>query len=172
MHPFVKDLLSTKGPKIENLSDEERRYYRFGLSLLGFLIHDDFFDVPSLSDDRFSQTGLFYTIEYFDSDILWRMGNKRMLMVAWDVLAQRSSFCPFNIEMEFIDEKNFKLLFNDNIGLNNRPMTWDILSCEDGKYFTEISNFSNLKFSDLKNYTLRKAKEKGLTDKFEVQGWV
>lgn len=159
IHPFIKEMVETQKPKIENLSDLERRYYRFGLALLGYLIREDFFDIPKLPEERFSQEGLFYTVEYYDSEQLWTIDNTRIILVLWEV-KNGGSHCPLNLSLQVNDEKNYKLVLNDNVGTGQRSMRWTILECENGAFYTEMPDFKDLRLSQLVNYTSRKMRDK------------
>ena len=53
------------------------------------------------------------------------------------------------IDFKIIDEKNFSILVYDQSG--ERTIKKELISCEDGVYFTEISNYKSVKLSELVN---------------------
>jgi len=153
MNPTIKKLLETKQPKITTLSDKEKRIYKTGLTMLGAIISDDFFDIPRLPKDKYSTEGLFYEITYYDSDQLWTQSDgQRFLLVVYKIEKSKlgmSSRCPLRIDFKIVDEKNYGIYFYDQSG--QRTVKRDLMSCEDGKYYTEIDNYDRVKLSKLVN---------------------
>jgi hypothetical protein len=151
--PFIQDLLDNGTPKLDNLSQEERKHHRFNLGVLGALVSENFFDLPKLPNNKHERAGFFYSLPYFDDETLWVMENTRMVLVVYEVkvsATSRSSFCPLSIEVKTTDKNNFCVIVNDQSG--QRTIKRNMLSCENGKYFTELSDYGNLTLSQLLNY--------------------
>jgi len=144
----IKNLLKTEQPKITNLSDKEKRLYKAGIGILGTIVCDDFFDLPRLPKDKYNTDGLFYDIPYYDSDQLWTQDNQRFLLVVYKI-ENKSAWCTMRIDFKIINEKNFSFLVYDQSG--ERTIKRELMSCEDGIYYTEIDNYNNIKLSELVN---------------------
>jgi len=151
MNPTIKNCLDTEQPKITTLTDKEKRIYKTGLTALGLIICDDFFDLPRLPKDKYSTEGLFYEIPYYDSDQLWTQSNQqRFLLIIYKIKKIKtgmSSFCPMRIDFKLLDEKNYSILVYDQSG--ERTVKRELMSCEDGKFYTEIDNYMSVKLSEL-----------------------
>jgi hypothetical protein len=74
MNKMLNDTITRK-PKLENLSDKEKRFYEFGIMLLASFVCEEFIDLPPLSERKYDLDGLFYTIPYLDDETLWSSGN-------------------------------------------------------------------------------------------------
>jgi len=148
MNQTIKTILNTEQPKITTLSDKEKRIYEAGIGILGAIISDDFLDIPRLPKDKYSTDGLFYEIPYYDSEQLWTQSNQRFLLVVYKI-ENRSSWCPLRIDFKLVDEKNFSVLVYDQSG--ERTVKRELMSCEDGIYFTEIDNYQSVRLSELVN---------------------
>ena len=119
MNPTIKNCLDTEQPKINTLTDKEKKIYKTGLTVLGLIVCDDFFDLPRLSKDKYSTDGLFYEIPYYDSKQLWESNNQRFLLVVYKIEKTKtgmSSWCPMRIDFKIIDEKNYSILVYDQSG--------------------------------------------------------
>jgi len=153
MNLTIKNCLDTEQPKITTLTDKEKRIYKTGLTALGLIVCEDFFDLPRLPKDKYSTKGLFYEIPYYDSDQLWTQSNQqRFLLVVYKIEKTKtgmSSFCPMRIDFKIVDEKNFSILVYDQSG--ERTIKRDLMSCEDGKFYTEINDYDSVKLSELVN---------------------
>jgi len=153
MNPIIKNYLETEQPKITILSDKEKRFYKAGIGILGTIVCDEFFDLPRLPKNKYSIEGLFYEIPYYDSDQLWTQSNQqRFLLVVYKIEKGKvgmTSWCPMRIDFKIIDEKNFSILVYDQSG--GRKIKKELMACEDGVYFTEISNYKSVKLSELVN---------------------
>ena len=151
MNPIIKNYLETEQPKITILSEKEKRFYETGISILGTIVCDDFFDLPRLPKNKYSSEGLFYEIPYYDSDQLWTQSNQqRFLLVVYKIEKGKvgmASSCLMRIDFKIVDEKNFSILVYDQSG--ERTIKKELMSCEDGVYFTEISNYKSVKLSEL-----------------------
>ena len=151
MNPTIKNYLETEQPKITTLTDKEKRIYEAGIGILGSIVCDDFFDLPRLPKDKYSIEGLFYEIPYYDSDQLLTQSNQqRFLLVVYKIEKTKtgmSSWCPARIDFKIVDEKNYSILVYDQSG--ERTIKRELMSCEDGKYFTEIDNYESVKLSEL-----------------------
>ena len=152
MNPIIKNYLETEQPKITNLTDKEKRIYEAGIGILGLIICDEFFDIPRLPKDKYSTEGLFYEITYYDSDQLWESDNQRFLLVVYKIHKTKmgiSSWCPMRIDFKIVDEKNYNILVYDQS--SERTIKRELMSCEDGKYYTEVDNYKSVKLSELVN---------------------
>jgi hypothetical protein len=156
LNSVISKMLSEESPKVSNLSDEDKAKFRFGLALLGSLVPENFFDIPRLVGDRHSKEGLFYTIEYFDSDQLWFYGNKRMLLVVYEIKDKVSS-CPLSIELELLDEENHRIIVKYQDASN--PFSRNMYQKEEGKYYTSIPKYKELTLSQYLNIDAYKLKE-------------
>jgi len=107
--------------------------------------------LPRLPKDKYSREGLFYEIPYYDSDQLWTQSNQqRFLIVVYKIEKTKtgmSSWCPTRIDFKIVDEKNFSILVYDQSG--ERTIKRELMSCEDGKFYTEIDNYESVKLSEL-----------------------
>ena len=148
MNPTIKKYLDTEHPKITTLSDKEKRIYEAGIGILGTITCKDFLDISKLSKDKYSIDGLFYEIPYYDSEQLWSSNNQRFLLVVYKI-ENRSSWCPLRIDFKIVDEKNFSILVYKQSG--DRTIKRELMSCENGKYFTEIDNYKSVRLSELVN---------------------
>ena len=148
MNQTIKTILNTEQPKITTLSDKEKRIYEAGIGILGAIIPDDFLDIPRLPKDKYSTNGLFYEIPYYDSEQLWCSDNQRFLLVVYKI-ENKSSWCPLRIDFKIVDEKNFGIYVYDQSG--QRTIKRELMSCEDGIYYTEINNYKNVRLSELIN---------------------
>ena len=148
MNPTIKKYLDTEHPKITTLSDKEKRIYEAGIGILGTIACEDFLDIPKLSKDKYSIDGLFYEIPYYDSEQLWSSNNQRFLLVVYKI-ENRYLWCPFRIDFKLVDENNYSILVYDQLG--DRTIKRELMSCEDGKYFTEINNYKSVRLSELVN---------------------
>jgi len=148
MNQTIKAILDTEQPKITTLSDKEKRIYEAGIGILGAIIPDDFLDIPRLPKDKYSTNGLFYEIPYYDSEQLWCSDNQRFLLVVYKI-ENKSSWCPLRIDFKIVDEKNFGIYVYDQSG--QRTIKRELMSCEDGIYYTEINNYKNVRLSELIN---------------------
>jgi len=152
MNPIIKNYLDTEQPKITTLTNKEKRLYETGIRILGTIICDKFFDLPRLSKDKYSIDGLFYEIPYYDSEQLWESNNQRFLLVVYKIEKTKtgmSSWCPMRIDFKLLDEKNYSILVYDQSG--ERTVKRELMSCENGVHFTEISNYKSVKLSELVN---------------------
>jgi len=152
MNPIIKKYLNTEQPKITTLTDKEKRIYEAGIGILGLIICEDFFDLPRLPKDKYSTKGLFYEIPYYDSEQLWESNQQRFLLVVYKIEKTKtgmSSWCPMRIDIKIIDEKNYSILVYDQSG--ERTVKRELMSCEDGKFYTEIDNYESVKLSELVN---------------------
>jgi len=153
MNQIIKQYLDTEQPKITTLTDKEKRLYKAGIGILGTIVCEEFFDLPRLPKDKYSKEGLFYEIPYYDSDQLWTQSNQqRFLLVVYKIEKTKtgmSSWCPMRIDFKIIDEKNYSILVYDQSG--ERTVKRELMSCEDGKYYTEIDDYENVKLSELMN---------------------
>ena len=105
-----------------------------------------------LPKDKYSKEGLFYEIPYYDGEQLWESNNQRFLLVVYKIEKTKtgmSSWCPMRIDFKIVDEKNYSILVYDQSG--ERTVKRELMSCEDGKYYTEIDNYENVKLSELVN---------------------
>ena len=148
MNQTIKTILNTEQPKITTLSDKEKRIYEAGIGILGAIISDDFLDIPRLPKDKYSTDGLFYEIPYYDSEQLWTQSNQRFLLVVYKI-ENRSSWCPLRIDFKLVDEKNYGIYVYDQSG--QRTVKRELMSCENGIYFTEIDNYQSVRLSELIN---------------------
>jgi hypothetical protein len=157
--PYLKDLIKNQPPKIEILTEEERKFYRGGIALLGLCISENFFDLPHLPHHNYLQIsdGLYYGICYFDDEQLWTMDNKRSMLVVYKI-ENHGSFCPFRIEVQHtllddgtIDVENFKLICHDQSG--QRTVTRNLISRENGVLYTQIPNHMELTLSQLMDFS-------------------
>jgi len=152
VNPTIKNCLDTEQPKITTLTDKEKRIYESGLAILGLIVCEDFFNLPRLPKDKYSKEGLFYEIPYYDSEQLWESNNQRFLLVVYKIEKTKtgmSSWCPMRIDFKIIDEKNYSILVYDQSG--ERTVKRELMSCENGVHFTEISNYKSVKLSELVN---------------------
>ena len=60
-----------------------------------------------------------------------------------------SSWCPMRIDFKIVDKKNYSILVYDQSG--ERTVKRELMSCEDGKYYTEVDNYKSVKLSELVN---------------------
>ncbi|WP_297419060.1 hypothetical protein [Clostridium sp.] len=148
MNKIIENLLKTKQPKIQTLDKREKMLYEVGLGVLGSYISENFFDIPHLPKDKYSQNGLFYEIPYYDSDQLWCSDNQRMLLVVYQI-KNKTSFCPLRIDFNITDKNNFNVWVYDQSG--ERTIKILFLGCENNKYFTEIDDYEKVKLSELVN---------------------
>ena len=120
MNLTIKNCLDTEQPKINTLTDKEKRIYKTGLTALGLIICDEFFDIPRLPKDKYSIEGLFYEIPYYDSDQLWIQSNQqRFLLVVYKIEKTKtgmSSQCPMRIDFKIVNDKNYSILVYDQSG--------------------------------------------------------
>ncbi|MNV61101.1 hypothetical protein D3C71_1535950 [compost metagenome] len=158
--PFLEHKLKHQEPKIKELDQQERMYYKGALGMLGLFIPENFFDLPALGDfsNRFSvEDGLYYEIPYFDSDQLWSYGNKRTLLVVLQI-EKRSSIGVFRIEVEHtfldngdIDGKNFKIICYDQ-PVGQRHIPKEMIVRENGVFYTQIPGHGNMTLSQLMDF--------------------
>jgi len=149
MNQTIKTILETEQPKITTLSDKEKRIYEAGIGILGAIISDDFLDIPRLPKNKYSTNGIFYEIPYYDSEQLWTQSNQQRFLLVVYKIENRSSWCPLRIDFKLVDEKNFSVLVYDQSG--ERTVKRELMSCEDGIYFTEIDNYQSIRLSELIN---------------------
>ena len=108
--------------------------------------------MPRLQKDKYSKEGLFYEIPYYDGEQLWESNNQRFLLVVYKIEKTKtgmSSWCPMRIDFKIVDEKNYSILVYDQSG--ERTVKRELMSCEDGKFYTEIDNYKIVKLSELVN---------------------
>jgi len=153
MNQIIKQYLDTEQPKITTLTDKEKRLYEAGIGIFGAIICDKFFDLPRLPKNKYSTEGLFYEIPYYDSEQLWTQSNQqRFLLVVYKIEKTKtgmSSWCPMRIDFKIVDKKNYSILVYDQSG--ERTVKRELMSCEDGKYYTEVDNYKSVKLSELVN---------------------
>jgi len=153
VNPTIKNCLDTEQPKITTLTDKEKRIYESGLAILGLIVCEDFFDLPRLPKNKYSTKGLFYEIPYYDSEQLWTQSNQqRFLLVVYKFEKTKtgmSSWCSMRIDFKIVDEKNYSILVYDQSG--QRTVKRELMSCEDGKFYTDIDNYESIKLSELVN---------------------
>lgn len=142
----LKNILSEEYPKIETLSKEMMSMYTKCLKGLSAFISQDFFDIPRLIGDKYSQEGYFYEIPYFDSEQLLESGNQIMAIVVYK-LYNKSSWCPLRIDMKLTDENNFGIYVYDQSG--ERTIKKTFIERIEGVYYTEIVNYSSITLSQL-----------------------
>lgn len=154
MNTYLMELVKTKQPKISTLGDEEIRAYKTGLQMLALSISEDFFNIPPISNDRFSQTGLFYEIPYFDSEQLWTSDNQRTLLVIYNTTRNKSSYCPLRIDFKFKlteDSVDYWLYAYDQSG--ERTVKWVLVAKEGTDNYTTIHKHETVKLSELIGYS-------------------
>lgn len=153
MNTYLKELVKTKQSKICTLSDEETRAYKTGLQMLALSVCEEFFDIPPVSNDRFSDTGLFYEISYLDSDQLWTSNNQRALLVVWETVKNKSSYCPLRIDFKFKltkDSIDYWLYVYDQSG--EKTVKWELAAKEGSNHYTTIHKHETIKLSELIGY--------------------
>lgn len=146
MNTFLKSMIGDRKPKIENMSEREKHIYEAGLGILAGTVTEDFFDIGTLPEDRFSTDGIFYEICYYDSETLWSSGNQRTLVVIYEVKA-RSSWCPLRIDFQLIDIDNMYLYAYKQDG--NKPAKRVLLGKDKGDWVTEIPDYGTITLSKL-----------------------
>lgn len=146
MNTVIQGLLDKSTPKIECLSENERKIYEAGLRLLGTIVSEDFFDLPKLSDSKYSMDGLFYEIPYYDSEQLYSSDNQRFLLVVYHI-HNRSSCCPLRIDFKLVDMKNYAIYVYIQWG--ERPLKKEFFCCENSEWFSSYTDYETLKLSDL-----------------------
>jgi hypothetical protein len=104
-------MLRVEIPKL-SLENSEKRVYVLGLGLLGIVVQDTFFDIPRISGDIFSQSGLFYRIPYFDSDMLCSTKTQCDLLVVYKV-ENGSVSCPLRLEFRYEAEDDLEIIIKD-----------------------------------------------------------
>jgi hypothetical protein len=146
MNSVIKQMLDNESPKISTLDEKEKKLYKAGLGILGTIISSDFFDLPRLSTDKYSKDGVFYSIPFYDDTQLWACSNKRMLLIVYHIY-NRGSWCPFRIDFEFTDTKNFRIIAYDQSGQRTIPS--EFIACVNSEWFTQIENHNGVKLSEL-----------------------
>ncbi|WP_405169416.1 hypothetical protein [Paenibacillus sp. FSL H3-0286] len=153
MNTWLKELVKTKQPKISTLSDEETKAYKTGLQMLAISVCEGFFDIPPVSNDRFGDTGLFYEISYYSSDQLWTSDNQRTLLVVWETVKNKSSYCPLRIDFKFVlteDSVDYWLYVYDQSG--EKTVKWELAAKEGNNHYTTIHEYETIKLSELIGY--------------------
>lgn len=148
MNSVLMDKLKTLSPKIKDLEEHEIRHHKASIGLFATFINDDFFDLPERPEKRFEKDGLYYSIPYFDDNMLYISDNTRDVIVVYQI-ENGSSFCPFRISVRLVDENEYNIYIHDQSG--ERSIKRLLVEKEDGKYYSEIPHYHNLKLSDYLN---------------------
>lgn len=138
-------MIKSRKPKIENLSEKDKRLYEFGILLLGSFVCEEFIDLPPLPEGKYDVDGLFYTIPYFDDNTLWSSGNSRTVLVVYRI-ENNSSYCPLRIEVEVKDEQNFNIFVYEQ---GEKTIKKSLISKNNGEYYTEINEHDTVRLSEL-----------------------
>lgn len=148
MNNLLIDKLNNLSPKIETLDEYEIRHYKASIALFATFINEDFFDLPERPENRFEKDGLYYSIPYFDDNILDVIDNTRDIVVVYQI-ENGASFCPFRISFRLVDENEYSIYIHDQSG--ERSIKRLLVEKEDDKYFSEIPHYNDLKLSDYIN---------------------
>lgn len=146
---IIIKMLETEKPKIDYLSEEEKKIYEKGLRLFSALMSKDFFDIPRINMRMpYKVEGLFYEIPYYDSNMLFENEDKLLFLRVLQI-KDKSIETLFKIEfsMEDWDDFSFVACYEKL----EEPLEYSLVSCKRGEYFTEIHNYDELTLTELMN---------------------
>lgn len=147
MNKVIQQYLKEGTPKLLTLNEMEQKMHKAGLSVLGAFISEDFFDIPHLTDDKYSKDGLFYNIPLYDDTTFLIQGGQRTILVLYKIW-NRSSECPLRIDFKYdIETGNYKIIVYDQQG--ERFQKYVFIEHKNGEYLTELKKYTELKLSDL-----------------------
>lgn len=141
INPLLKSLLSEEKTKLEGLNSEDDRYFRFGLTILGYFVRDDFFDIPLVDDLK--DSGYCFTIPYLQDPIKTSAYLTYPLIDVYLVDGSKM-FCPLMFYFHAKDFKEFEVIMKNDYG------QWVFVGCRDFKFYTEVKE--SLTLSGYLNY--------------------
>jgi hypothetical protein len=150
-NPVILDYTMNVVPKIQNLDSDTVEKFLAGYGLMNTILSENFFDIPKLPEDKYSEDGLFYHLDYFDSEMLLLTGKEWELLTVYKI-ENKVSMCPYRISLRISDEGNFYLCGTDQ-WLNNparRSFSVTLATVEKDSIFEgDIPNLKNLRLSEL-----------------------